>query len=77
METVYAELLTLKNVFKVPYDKPGMPKLGTLEDMKKQMIEDAKLIAKDLRSSTNVVKALEKGEIKEIIAMIAYLNRLK
>jgi cytochrome c oxidase cbb3-type subunit 2 len=77
IKTVYAELLTLKKVFKVPYDKPGMPKLGEFKDMKKQMIEDAKLIAKDLRSSPNVVKALEKGEIKEIIAIIAYLNRLK
>jgi cytochrome c oxidase cbb3-type subunit 2 len=76
VDTAYAEALTVKTVFGVPYDKPGNPKLGTLEDARAMALEEAKLIAADMKDQ-NVKDAVARGEIPEIVAIIAYMNSLK
>ncbi|QKF65289.1 cytochrome-c oxidase, cbb3-type subunit II [Campylobacter corcagiensis] len=76
IETGYAEALTVKKAFNVPYDKEGMPKLGSWEEAKAAAMEEAKAIVEGMKSE-DVKKAFENGEIKEIVALIAYLNSLK
>jgi len=76
IDTAYAEALTVKKVFNAPYDQPDMPKLGTHEEAKKAVMEEAALVVADMKSQ-EVKEAFNRGEIKEIVALIAYLNRLK
>jgi len=74
--TAYANANTQKQVFAVPYDKEGMPVLGSWEDAKASALEEAKLIAADMKTQS-VKDAVANGEIPEIVALIAYLNSLK
>lgn len=76
LDTAYAEAYTNKVVFNVPYDQPYGVKLGTYEEAKKDMLDQAKAIAADMRDP-DVKAALENGQVREIVALIAYLNRLK
>jgi cytochrome c oxidase cbb3-type subunit 2 len=75
-ENAYSEAYTVKTVFGVPYDKEGMPKLGTYAQANKQMIKDAQAIADDMKDR-DVKDTVNRGEIPEIVALIAYLNSLK
>lgn len=74
--TAYANANTQKQVFAVPYDKAGMPKLGEWSDAKVSALEEAKLIAADMKNQ-GVKDAVAAGEIPEIVALIAYMNSLK
>jgi cytochrome c oxidase cbb3-type subunit 2 len=76
LETAYAEAYTVKTVFNVPYDQADMPKLGTWDEAKKAAYAEAKDIV-DHMKSPEVKEAYKNGEIKEIVALIAYLNSLK
>ncbi len=76
LETAYAEAYTVKKVFDVPYDKPGMPKLGTYDEAKKAAYKEAGKIVANMKNQ-DVKDAYKKGDIKEIVALIAYLNGLK
>ena len=76
IETAYAEAFTIKKVFNVPYDKPDMPKLGTYDEATTMALAEAKPIVEDMKSS-EVKEAFARGEIKEIVAIIAYMNSLK
>lgn len=76
IETAYAEAFTVKKVFNVPYDQPDMPKLGTWDEAQKAVLEEAKPIVEAMKSQ-EVKEAYARGEIKEIVAIIAYLNSLK
>ncbi|MBL0687499.1 MAG: cytochrome-c oxidase, cbb3-type subunit II [Sulfurospirillum sp.] len=76
IETAYAEALTVKKVFNVPYDEIDMPKLGTFEESSKIVLAEAKMIVDDMKSP-EVKAAFARGEIKEIVAIIAYMNSLK
>jgi cytochrome c oxidase cbb3-type subunit 2 len=82
IETAYAEAYTVKEVFNVPYDvdlnKDGTPDvpLGSWEESKKRAYEEAASIVADMKNR-DVKEAYERGEVKEIVALIAYLNRLK
>ncbi len=76
VETAYAEAVTVRDVFNTPYDKEGMPKLGTLEESEAQALADAKEIAAKMKNQA-VKDAVAKGEIPQIVALIAYLNSLK
>ena len=76
VETAYAEAVTVKKVFKTPYDEKGMPKLGTWEEARKAALEEAKLIAADMKNE-KVKQSVASGTIPEIVALIAYLNSLK
>lgn len=80
--TAYANANTQKEVFAVPYDKDldnddkiDVP-LGSWEDAQISALEEAKLIAADMKNQ-NVKDAVNNGEIPEIVALIAYLNSLK
>ena len=74
--TAYANANTQKQVFAVPYDKPGNPKLGSWNDAQASALEEAKLIAADMKNQ-GVKDAVAAGEIPEIVAIIAYMNSLK
>ncbi len=76
VETAYAEAVTVKNVFNVPYDKKGMPKLGTLDEASASALADAKVIASQMKDQA-VKDAVASGKIPQIVALIAYLNSLK
>ncbi|MGP1560534.1 MAG: cytochrome-c oxidase, cbb3-type subunit II [Helicobacteraceae bacterium] len=77
LNTAYAEAVTVKTVFNTPYDVEGMPSIGaSFEDSKKIMLEEAAGIVEDMKDE-RVKEAYKNGEIKEIVALIAYLNRLK
>ena len=76
LATAYANANTQKQVFGVPYDKPGMPKLGTWKEAEAAAKEEAKLIAADMKNQA-VKDAVAKGQVPEIVALIAYLNSLK
>ena len=76
IETAYAEAFTIKQVFNVPYDTEGMPALGTWEEAKQQAFAEAKGVVDNMRNQ-DVKDAFERGEIKEIVAIIAYMNSLK
>jgi len=76
LDTAYAEAFTVKTVFNVPYDTPKGVPLGSREDAQKNIMEQAKEIVADMKDK-DVKEAFEKGEVKEIVALIAYLNKLK
>lgn len=74
--TAYAEALTVKKVFNVPYDVEGQTPLGTLEEAQEGAKAEAQAIV-DAMKDPEIKAAFEDGEIKEIVALIAYLNSLK
>ncbi len=74
--TAYANANTQKEVFGVPYDTKGMPKLGSWEEAKAQALEDAKKVAAEMKNQT-VKDEVAAGKVPEIVALIAYLNSLK
>ncbi|MDX9744174.1 MAG: cytochrome-c oxidase, cbb3-type subunit II, partial [Arcobacteraceae bacterium] len=57
-------------------DKEGMPTLGTLDEAKAGALEEAKLIAANMKDQ-DVKDAVAAGKIPEIVAIIAYMNSLK
>jgi cytochrome c oxidase cbb3-type subunit 2 len=85
LETAYAEMVTVNKVFNVPYNQPITMKDGSTETVKlaetfdearADMLAEAKLIAADMKNQ-DVKDAVERGEIPQIVALIAYLNSLK
>jgi len=85
IETAYAEQLTVKNVFNVPYNKPIPMRDGstntvvladTLSGAHASALEEAKAVVADMKNQ-NVKDAVANGQIPEIVALIAYLNSLK
>ncbi|KIM07913.1 MAG: peptidase S13 [Sulfurovum sp. PC08-66] len=76
IDTAYAEAFTVKTVFSTPYDIEGGVKLGTLDEAKVAALAEAKVIAADMKNQ-NVKDAVTRGEIPEIVALIAYMHRLK
>ena len=74
--TAYANANTQKQLFGVPYDTEGMPKLGSWEEAKAAALEEAKAIVADMKNQ-EVKDKVANGEIPEIVALIAYLNSLK
>jgi cytochrome c oxidase cbb3-type subunit 2 len=85
IDTAFAEQLTVAQFFGVPYNKPVPMKDGstTVVKMGKSVaearalaLEEAKKIAADMKDQ-DVKDAVARGEIPEIVALIAYLNSLK
>jgi cytochrome c oxidase cbb3-type subunit 2 len=74
--TAYANANTQKNIFAVPYDQEGMPKLGSWEEAQQNALEEAKTIVADMKNKS-VKDAVANGKIPEIVAIIAYMNSLK
>jgi cytochrome c oxidase cbb3-type subunit 2 len=77
IETAYAEAVTVKNVFKTPY---GPEIAAGKEAFKKHfdaaILPEAKKIAAGMKKS-DVKAMVESGKIPEVVALIAYMNRLK
>jgi len=85
IDTAYAEQVTVKNIFAVPYNQPLPMKDGsketvaladTLAGAQASALEEAKLVAADMKNQ-DVKDAVAAGKIPEIVALIAYLNCLK
>jgi len=85
IDTAYAEQVTVKNVFSVPYNTPLPMKDGSketvtladsLDGARASALEEAKLVAADMKDKS-VQDAVAAGKIPEIVAIIAYLNSLK
>jgi len=81
LETAYAEALTVKKVFNVPYDKDldgdgniDVP-LGEYNEAKEEALKQALQIAKETKRE-DLINMVQEGKIPEIIALIAYLNGL-
>ncbi len=77
LETAYAEAVTDKVVFNYPYDdgiKKG--KDAFKKRLKTKILPEALKIAKETKKE-DLVKAVESGKVPEVVALIAYLNRLK
>ena len=76
IETAYAEALTVKKVFNVPYDTENMPKLGSWDEAQAEVKAEAEAIVSQMKDQ-DVKDAFARGEIRQIVALIAYLNSLK
>ncbi|MEF3192135.1 MAG: cytochrome-c oxidase, cbb3-type subunit II [Campylobacterales bacterium] len=91
-ETAFAEAYTVKHMFGVPYDQTIKDKAGNdivvelegnatdkaaaFENAKRLMLEQAKAVASQMKNQ-EVKDAVERGEIRQIVALIAYMNSLK
>lgn len=73
--TAYAEAYTQKVVFGVPYDTENGISLGNITQAKEEFLKEAGDIVSHMKNK-EVKEAYEKGEVKEIVALIAYLNSL-
>jgi cytochrome c oxidase cbb3-type subunit 2 len=76
IETAYAEAVTVKNAFHTPYGPEFQTTRESWDAYRPKVLADAKLIADDMKNQ-DVKDAVAKGEVPEIVALIAYLNSLK
>jgi cytochrome c oxidase cbb3-type subunit II len=76
IETAYAEAVTVKTVFNTPYGDEIAAGREAFEAHKPAILKEAQAIADDMKNQ-NVKEAVARGEIPEIVALIAYMNRLK
>ena len=76
IETAYAEAVTVKNVFSTPYGDEIQPGKAAYDKHFKKVLKDAEKIATEMKNK-DVLAMVKQGKIPEIVAMIAYLNRLK
>ena len=76
IETAYAEAVTVKNVFHTPYGDEFQGTRAAWEAYKPKVMEEAKAITANMKNQ-DVKDAVDAGKIPEIVALIAYLNRLK
>lgn len=84
-DTAFAEAYTQKVVFGVPYDTQGGVQIGaesyekgdisTLDKAREIFMQEAKVIVDEMISQ-DVKDAFERGEVKQIVALIAYMNSL-
>jgi len=76
VETAYAEAVTVKNVFNTPYGDEFQGTRAAWDAHKPTVLAEAKAITADMKNQ-DVKDAVEAGNIPEIVALIAYMNRLK
>jgi cytochrome c oxidase cbb3-type subunit 2 len=85
IDTAYAEQVTVMKAFSVPYNKElpmadgtkaTVALADTVEGARASALEAAKLVVADMKDQ-EVKDAVAAGKIPEIVAIIAYLNRLK
>lgn len=75
-ETAYSEAYTNKTLFGVPYDADdNAVKLGTIEEAKAEFMREAGVIVDEMKNQS-IKEAYDRGEVKEIVALIAYMNSL-
>jgi len=76
LATAYAEAVTVKTVFHTPYGDDIQPGQAAWDAYKPKVLEEAKKIAADMKNQ-DVKDMVAAGKVPEIVALIAYLNRLK
>ncbi len=76
IETAYAEAVTVKNAFFVPYGPEFKRTREAWEAHRPKVLADAKKIADEMKDE-GVKKMVAEGKVPEIVALIAYLNSLK
>ena len=77
LETAYAEAVTVKNVFNTPYGDDIAPGKEAYEKvLKTKILPEALKIAKEMKRD-DLVKMVQAGKVPEVVALVAYLNRLK
>jgi len=76
IETAYAEAVTVKNVFHTPYGPEIKRGREAWDAYRPTLIEEARVIAADMKDE-RVKEAMAKGDVPEVVALIAYLNSLK
>ena len=76
IETAYAEAVTVKNVFATPYGDEFQGTRAAWDAHKPVVLAEAKLITADMKNQ-DVKDAVARGEVPEVVALIAYLNSLK
>jgi len=77
VETAYAEAVTVKTIFAVPYGddiKPGKAAYDAY--YKAKVLPDALKIAKQMKNKDLIAK-VQAGTIPEVVALVAYLEHLK
>lgn len=74
-DTAYADAYTNKVIFGVPYDTENGVKLGSIDEAKKAFMDEAGIVVKEMKNK-EVEEAYKNGEVREIVALIAYLNSL-
>jgi cytochrome c oxidase cbb3-type subunit 2 len=74
--TAYAEAVTVKNVFNTPYGDELKAGVEAFEAHKPAILAEAQKIAADMKNK-DVKEMVAAGKVPEIVALIAYLNRLK
>jgi len=76
-ETAYAEAVTVKNIFKTPYgDDIAAGKDAYTKYFKTTLLPEAKKITANMKKA-DIKAMVDAGKVPEIVALIAYLNRLK
>ncbi len=76
-ETAYAEAVTVKKVFDTPYGPEIAPGKSAYEKYYKSiLLPEAMKIAKAMKNK-DVEAMVKQGKVPEIVALIAYLERLK
>jgi len=73
--TAYAEAVTVKNLFNVPYGDDIQPGAEAFKKYEPKVLAEAKKIAANMKNK-DVKDAVAHGDIPEIVALIAYLNSL-
>ncbi len=77
LETAYAEAVTVKNVFNTPYGDEIAPGKEAYEKvLKTKILPEALKIAKAMKRD-DLVKMVQAGKVPEVVALVAYLERLK
>ncbi|PHS34593.1 MAG: cytochrome-c oxidase, cbb3-type subunit II [Sulfurovum sp.] len=76
IETAYAEVVTVKTAFSTPYGPEFKGTRAAWNAYRPTVIEEAKLIVADMKNK-DVKEAVARGEVPEVVALIAYLNSLK
>lgn len=76
IETAYAEAVTVKNIFKTPYGPEiAEGKAAFEKHFKDVVLPEAKMITAGMKKA-DIKAMVDSGEIPEIVAIIAYMNRL-
>jgi cytochrome c oxidase cbb3-type subunit 2 len=76
LATAYDEAVTVKTVFGTPYGDEVQPGQAACDAYKPKVLAEAKKIAADMKNQ-DVKDMVAAGKVPEIVALIAYLNRLK
>jgi len=75
--TAYAEAVTVKTVFGTPYGDDIAPGQEAYEKhLKAKILPEALKVAKEMKNE-KLVKMVESGKVPEVVALTAYLNKLK